>query len=90
MSNLRGTNRFILVAVLVSFVFLSIMNAEARKEIGYPKQRFGEDRTNPYEEITPPIIGGCDPKNPQTCLPKQPANPYRRGCLKITRCQRDV
>ncbi|CAL9216024.1 unnamed protein product [Arabidopsis halleri] len=85
MSNLRGTNRFIFVAILVSVVFLSIMNAEAGKEIGYPRKLFGEDRTNPYT----PIIRGCDPKYPQTCLPKQPANPYRRGCSKITRCQRD-
>lgn len=85
MSNFRGTSRLILVAILVSFVFISIMNVEAGNEIGNPKQRNGEDRTNPNT----PITQGCDPKYPQACLPKQPANPYRRGCSKITRCQRD-
>ncbi|EOA37772.1 hypothetical protein CARUB_v10012633mg [Capsella rubella] len=88
MSNLRGTSRLIrLMAILVSFVFIiSIMNVEAGREIGYPKKGFaGEDRTNPYAPIKPV----CDPKNPKTC-PKQPANPYRRGCSKITRCRRDT
>ncbi|XP_010501559.1 PREDICTED: protein RALF-like 3 [Camelina sativa] len=81
-----GAKRLILVATFVLFVFISIMNVESRRELGYPKQRLGEDRTNPYDPITPK----CDPKNPQKCLPKQPANPYRRGCSKITRCQRDT
>ncbi|KAL0900897.1 hypothetical protein Bca101_084858 [Brassica carinata] len=41
----------------------------------------------------PPISGGdsprCDPKYPGTCRPRQPANPYNRGCPKDGRC-RDV
>lgn len=87
MSNyLKDTKRFVVMAILVSYVLISIMNVEARKEIGFPGIRFGEDRTNPYTPVTPTPV--CDPKHPKTCPPKQPTNPYRRGCQVITRCRR--
>lgn len=50
MNNLKETNRFILVTILVSCVFISIMKMDAGKEIGYPSIGFGDD---PH---------GCDPK----------------------------
>ncbi|CAL5416446.1 unnamed protein product [Camellia sinensis] len=33
--------------------------------------------------------GGCPP-NPPSHTPRQAANPYRRGCLKINRCKRGL
>ncbi|CAL5347399.1 unnamed protein product [Camellia sinensis] len=33
--------------------------------------------------------GGCPP-NPPNHTPRQAANPYRRGCLKINRCHSNV
>ncbi|CAH8253292.1 unnamed protein product [Arabidopsis lyrata] len=70
--------RPMLVAILVlSCVFMNIMKVEAQKEIGYPA--IGRDGAH-----------GCSPKYPSVpCRPKQPENPYKRGCEKITRCKRD-
>lgn len=65
-----------LMAILVSCAFISIMKVEAGKEIGYPAIGFGDD---PH---------GCDPKYPATCIPKPEVNPYTRGCKTSTRCHR--
>lgn len=90
MSNLKETNRFVVGAILVSCVFISIMSVEARKKLGFPGLGFGESRANPYPPppVTPTPV--CDPKFPETCPPKQPVNPYRRGCQVITRCRRST
>jgi len=67
--------RHMLVTILLlSFVFMNIMKVEAQKVIGYPA--IGRDGAR-----------GCSPKDPS--CPQQPEKPYKRGCEKITRCERD-
>ncbi|KAG2273089.1 hypothetical protein Bca4012_085920 [Brassica carinata] len=69
MSNLKGTSRVMVVAILIAACVFMNSNTAAGTYIRYP-----------------PISGGdsprCDPKYPRTCRPRQPANPYNRGCPK--------
>lgn len=74
MSNLKGTSKVMVVAILIACVFM-ISNIASGKYIGYPPIRRGD---------SPP---GCDPKYPRACQPPQPVNPYKPGCPKEARCR---
>ncbi|KAF8083016.1 hypothetical protein N665_0795s0013 [Sinapis alba] len=75
MSNMKETNRCTLVVLFVSCVFMSMMKMGAGSYIGYPSIRFGDAPVR------------CNPKQPATCHPPEPANPYTRGCEKHKRCR---
>ncbi|KAF8107702.1 hypothetical protein N665_0118s0066 [Sinapis alba] len=77
MSNLKGTSRVMVVAILIAACVFMNSNIASGRYIGYPPIRGGD---------SPP---GCDPINPGTCRPPQPVNPYKPGCPKGGRC-RDV
>ncbi|CAH8272982.1 unnamed protein product [Arabidopsis lyrata] len=72
MSILKGTKRYIAVAIFIACLFISNMNVAAANVIGYPPIKGGDDQP------------GCDHGK---CPPKQPANPYHRGCEKTNRCR---
>ncbi|CAH8306095.1 unnamed protein product [Eruca vesicaria subsp. sativa] len=75
MSNLKGTSRVMVVAILIAACVFMISNMAAGKDIGYPAIRSGD---GPH---------GCDPKHPETCHPPQPVNPYKPGCPPSARCR---
>ncbi|KAG2318711.1 hypothetical protein Bca4012_055091 [Brassica carinata] len=77
MSNLKETDRCILGVLLVACVFMSMMKVGAETYIGYPAIRFGDAPVR------------CNPKDPATCHPPEPANPYTSGCEKNKRCRGD-
>ncbi|XP_018487406.1 protein RALF-like 28 [Raphanus sativus] len=68
MSNLKGTSRIMVVAILMAACVFMNSSIAAGRFIGYPPIRRGD---------SPP---GCDPKYPGTCKPPQPVNPYKPGC----------
>ncbi|CAN7003069.1 unnamed protein product [Brassica rapa subsp. trilocularis] len=72
MSNLKGTNRVMVVAILIAACVFMISNPAAGKFIGYPPIRGGDQ---------PP---GC---SSGTCPPPQPVNPYKPGCPPEGRCR---
>ncbi|ESQ49610.1 hypothetical protein EUTSA_v10022213mg [Eutrema salsugineum] len=76
MRSLRGTSKFILVAILITCVFISNKNVYIASgyNIGYPV--IGRDNQP------------CSPKYPATCRPKEQPNPYTPGCEVETRCKR--
>ncbi|CAN7051875.1 unnamed protein product [Brassica oleracea var. botrytis] len=73
MSNLKGTNTVMVVAILIAACVFMNSNTAAGKFIGYPPIRDGD---------RPP---GC---SPGTCPPPQPVNPYKPGCPIGSRCKR--
>ncbi|KAG7576028.1 Rapid ALkalinization Factor [Arabidopsis thaliana x Arabidopsis arenosa] len=76
MSNMKRTNRLMLVATFIACVFISSMNITVGKVIAYPGLR--------------PDLPCDHHQYPSACAPsKQPVNPYRRGCEKLNRCRRD-
>uniref|UniRef100_M4FH22 Uncharacterized protein n=1 Tax=Brassica campestris TaxID=3711 RepID=M4FH22_BRACM len=76
MSNLKGTSRGMVVAILIAACVFMISNIATGKFIGYPPIDRGDN---------PP---GCDPNYPGSCQPPQPVNPYKRGCTIGSRCKR--